>query len=172
MKIFAMLTLAACSSPEATEASHYFDLSGWLDRETQRLSKGTAVTKTVILNDQEESMVKDGYTWEAEMESLRQWDINRAAWKGAYSADSVFEGRVLASCRYTAREDDLPVRQMEVFYRTGEVDSLSIQTRVKNPLHRTEAQYHYRRGKTYLLVQENHRRFGKDQKLEVRTTAR
>lgn len=166
------LLFVACSAPEAEMASAYFDLAGWVAEEKSRLSSGNPVTKTVILNGHEEVLDKDGYAWEAELESLQQWDINRAAWRGAYEVDSVFREGTLIFCRYEALEDDLPVRQMEIHFRSGVVDSLAINTRVKNPLHSTESQFHYRSGRTYLLAQENHRRFGKDQTLEIRTKAR
>lgn len=166
------LLLVACSTPEAEVAPSYFDLAGWLDAGRAQLSAGSAVSKTVILNGHEEVLDKDGYTWEAELESLQQWDINRAAWRGAYKVDSVFREGALVLCRYEALEDDLPVRRMDVHFLSGVADSLEVHTRVKNPLHTTKAQYHYRRGRTYHLIQENHRRFGKDQTLEVHTTIR
>lgn len=165
--LFVSLLITACD-PAGSRSSErwFFDLQAFADAERLRLQSGVPVDKSVTIDGAVESRHIDAYTWTAELDMMDQWDINRPAWKDQYVSDTILNG-TQKMYRYKATKPDLQVRELTIYTSMEQVDSLFIQTRVKNPLHTTTADLIYRRDKEFYFTQISRRRFGPDKDLRV-----
>lgn len=165
--LFVSLFVTACD-PDGSRSSKrwFFDLQAFADAERMRLQSGVPVDKSVTIDGAVESRHVTGYTWTAELDMLEQWDINRPAWKDQYMSDTIVNGSN-KTYTYKATKPDLQVRELTIYTSMEKVDSLFIQTRVKNPLHTTSSDLIYRTDKEFLFTQISRRRFGADKDLQV-----
>src|SRR5687768_4704381 len=66
-------------------ASPYFDLKGYFEKEANRLRKaGVIVNKTVGINGAHETKTLKITDWERELSSISNADINKTSWRGAF----------------------------------------------------------------------------------------
>ena len=144
----------------------FFDLKGFLDREATRIGEQSDVIKTITINGITETKRLEQYAWTPEFDLLKQWDINRPAWRDQYQRDTIPTGDQTLY-RYRCLDDDLQVRLMEIWTTTAGVDRVHISTRVDNPLRTTEGSYRYAPNEGLHLTQVSSKRFGSDQDLEV-----
>jgi hypothetical protein len=124
------------------------------------------VIKTVQIDGQAETQTLSAYAWTSEISLLQQWDINRPAWRDQYLRDTLVQGSQI-QLHYQSLDDDLQVRSLDV-WQTGEVvDSIVIETAVKNPLRSTNGTYRYIPSAGLDFQQISSRRFGSKQDLSV-----
>jgi len=166
------LALAACGRQDRpARQGPFYALESFLDGERERYAQGMPVRKTVTLGANTETQEMPDYTWSSELDLLAQWDLNRPAWFDQYQRDSMPYGQGGWHYSYLALEEDLPIHEFQVWRQGDRPDSLRILTRVSNPLHTTTGEYFYQPGRQFVFRQENRRRFGKDQLLEVSVRA-
>ncbi|HRW74319.1 MAG: hypothetical protein H6568_13550 [Lewinellaceae bacterium] len=162
-----LLVLSACQQKDEKKGPLiFFDLAGYLDREAARIGEQSDVIKTITMNGVTETKRMEQYAWTSEFSLLRQWDINRPAWRDQYQRDTLLTGDQVLY-RYQCLDDDLQVRLMEIWTRAGQTDSLRLTTRVDNPLRTTEGVYRYSPTTGLHMAQVSSKRFGSDQDLEV-----
>lgn len=95
----------------------YFDLSGFIKKEAERLAKTNAeVSKTAFLNGKEEMKKMAISDWEKELNSFVEADINRKSFLGKYAADSIVREGQLSVMRYSAQKENLRTRELSVIY--------------------------------------------------------
>ena len=90
-----LIAVAACDSdsgasqPVATRKPLYFDLKGFLDAQTQLLSRrNPVVVKQVQLRTGQQETAKVPHTdWRKELQLFYQADINKSALRGAYTVE-------------------------------------------------------------------------------------
>src|SRR5690606_13797737 len=82
-----LLVFLGCNPAQKNQenALNYFDLKGYFEKETQRLSKSNPmVTKTVVVNGNAETKKTRIADWSKEFSIFSDADINRSAWKGLF----------------------------------------------------------------------------------------
>lgn len=161
-----VILLVSCQQEAPSGPLTFFDLSGFLDQELSRLGGQQDVVKTVIIDGVVETQVLHDYAWTSEMNLLRQWDINRPAWRDQYSRDTLYQATRM-HLKYQCLDEDLQVRSMDI-WQTGEVvDSIHIEMTVDNPLRTTKGVYRYVPARGLDFRQVSSRRFGSEQDLSV-----
>lgn len=165
----AFLVISSCTNNKVeSEEMPYFDLMGFLEQETAHWASGYETIKYVYLGDAADTVYLSAYKWTSEMELLEKGDINRGAWKEKYQIDTL-NGRNTEtySVRYQAKEDDLLIRHLQVYWQGERVDSLSFSTAVKTPLHTAGESFHYVPGTSMTFERISDRRLGEGQDLKV-----
>ena len=95
---------------------HYFDLSGFIKKEAERLTKAnTEISKTAFLNGEEEKKKIVISDWEKELNSFIEADINKKSFLGKYTADSTVEADKW-SVKYSAQKENLRTRELTIVY--------------------------------------------------------
>ncbi len=95
---------------------HYFDLSGFIKKEAERLTKAnTEISKTVFLNGKEEKRKMSIRDWGKELNSFVEADINKKSFLEKYAVDSMVEAGKL-NVKYSAQKENLRTRELNVIY--------------------------------------------------------
>lgn len=157
--IIPLLLLAACSPPPATAPqteNRYFDLAGFIDKEVARLQElKPEVEKTVTLNGQSETKTISDIDWAQELQAFRDGDINKAAWRDSYNADSTVVTTLNGDSTvvvYSARSEALPVQSIVAFFGgTTELVEITIKRQSDNFLYTSKQTLKYSVDKEYRL---------------------
>lgn len=157
LPLLCLLLLAACgdeasSSPPPEikqDASNFFDLEAYIDREVARLQneKGRTFQKSIAINGQRETQEIDHIDFEKDLAIFRKAAINRPAWRDKYEVE-----RTTYSERYTALDSSLLTQQLEVVKDTqGQVSRVRIVGRSGSVLSQEQKQLLYEPGKGYRI---------------------
>jgi hypothetical protein len=129
-----LLFLFSCNAgtdERQKNASPYFDLKGYFEKEADRLTKaGIIVNKTVAINGAHETKTLKITDWERELSSISNADINKTSWRGAFKV-ARSENRVT----YKSDDGKVPVKALTVFYRNGIVSGFLVLIRNSNALY-------------------------------------
>jgi hypothetical protein len=129
-----LLFLLGCNAEtdeRQKNASPYFDLKGYFEKEANRLTKaGVIVNKTVGINGAHETKTLKIADWKRELSSISNADINKASWRGAFKVTR-------SENEVTYRSDDrkVPVKALTVFYKDGIASGFLVLIRNKNALY-------------------------------------
>jgi hypothetical protein len=146
---FALLFFfSACNnSVDTTKTSNfYFSLKDYFNTEAARLKQeNVLVKKTVILNDKAETKNLKIEDWNNELLTFSDADINKSAFVGKYSIDSVFKEGKLTSVSYIANENKLKTKSITLHFSDTESTptSIDISLETKNTLYHSTQQLHY-----------------------------
>lgn len=133
---------SGCKRQETTIRSEnvYFDLKGYFTKEAYRLdSMKSKVRKTVIKNNESETLQLQVRDWKNELTLFSESDINKPAWADSYRIDSA--GRIL---EYHAKNPDLRTRNIRI--KRGEnnsITSIYIKNTAHNLLYESEEDLFY-----------------------------
>lgn len=142
-------SLIACS--EKTEKAvrpleFYFDFR----EEVMRLeSENPAVKKTVTKNGKSET-ITDTIQWKNELALFIGSDINKPQFKDSYERE-ILENDSGKIIKYTARENDLPVRIVELSFNGNEVSGIYILKEVNNFITKSRYELSYFPFKGYTI---------------------
>jgi len=157
--------LASCTSSEELEASvGYFDLEKYNDRFAQ-ITQLKQVSKTVILNEQEETQVLKDYDITPELTMMNKYNINRVSLAGKYSEK--VEGN---KTTYTALEEGLITRKLSIDKKSDQVTRISIDGLQKSVLSESVQTIIFEPNKSFRLVSVDKNKFSKDLKKEILIT--
>lgn len=121
----------------ANRPAAYFDLLGFLARQSEQLSQQRpAVQKQVLLRDGRHETTRTQPTdWPKELQIFQQADINKPALRGLYTVDSVTLASGAVQRTYRRRPGtDHPVEQLRVISRGTTVEALAATVAQDNPL--------------------------------------
>lgn len=105
---------------------NYFDLGGYFAKEADRLKKeNPSVTKTVFINGKAEEKTLKIADWVNELQSFSNADINKASWRGEFTAQQNDSSKT-----YTSNSAKIPVKS--VFVKLVNNNPVSIQIILKN----------------------------------------
>ncbi len=127
---------------EISREKFYFDLESVVKQDidtntTNHLSEN----KTVIINGRKETKKIDTVDWKLELQPIADADINRAAWKGKFLADTLDVGVAgRKTIQYRALSADIPVQSMRVDFENNQVYRVSILKKINSMLF-TSIQY-------------------------------
>ena len=148
------------------EAHPYFDLKGYFAGEATRLSrKKPLIHKTVVVNDSTESKDLVIPDWQKELTIFSDADLNKSAWKGLFQVKKTDTMEL-----YTSDNKKVPVKELKVLKRNGQVYGLQILICNSNTLYTSSDTLSYFPDSLYdvkknqhirLLAEKNYRITGK-----------
>lgn len=106
----------------------FFDLSEYFDSEIERLRQSQPrATKRIILGEEEQEQQWDSLDYGQELKPFVDSDINRPAWYDKYRTDTLrhLENQT-STLQYTALDDKLRVRKLEVTRRNADQQVIEI----------------------------------------------
>lgn len=129
-----LLALVACNNPEYKRSDRepkYFGLQPYFEKEVLRLRKtNPVVTKTVVSNGKPETKRMRIRSWEKELSSFIDADINKRAWAGE------FEKHVDDSTEiYFSHNEKVPVKMVKIFRSNKQISGIVITIRNHNYLY-------------------------------------
>jgi hypothetical protein len=129
-----LLLLIGCDAgtdERQKNASPYFDLKGYFEKEAGRLIKANPeVRKTVGINNSHETKTLKIADWKRELSSISSADINKTSWRGAF--------RIICSenkVTYTSDDSKVPVKELSVFYRNNIASGFLVLIKNSNALY-------------------------------------
>lgn len=141
LSFFSCILLLACQPAGETKqlTKPFFDLKAYFEQETQRLAAVQSVKKTAEVDGQKEEKLMDTLNFQRELKIFSDNDLNRPAWSGKYQVDSIFnEKKELAKLNYTANDEDLKTRKMEIDFEQGAVAKIFIENGAANTISDTK----------------------------------
>lgn len=135
VKLFIILFLfSACTSStdkHAETPKYFFDIAGYFNQQA-KLLVNKPVVKTVSKNGAAETKTILVKNWDQELQLFSECDINKAAWKDSYTADSTVN-----QITYTATDPELKVRLIKISFNKKTPNKIEITTQSKNILYHT-----------------------------------
>lgn len=163
-----LLIFFGCNPAEKNQknALNYFDLKGYFAKEAARLNKSKPLlTKTVEVNKDAETRKLRITDWNKELSIFSDADINRNAWKDLFNRKDIGEGEI-----YTTGNEKIPVKEVLVTKKNGQVQGIRIMIRYNNMLYSSADTLAYypdslyqvkKQQKIRLLSEKNYRITGK-----------
>ena len=103
-----------------TQATPYFDLENYFESEAARLNKANPkVHKTVVVNGEIEEKEVQIADWKQELESFIDADINKAAWRGAFSVQ-----KDSATTIYSTQDEKIPIKKLIISFKENNVSAV------------------------------------------------
>ena len=138
--ITSLILLSSCTSDQKdVQELRYYDIKGFFEKEVAKFSKSNpAVDKTTSHNAENEQKVLKIDNWQQELALFTASDINKSSWQDAYRVDSL-ENKVV----YTALEDKLRTRKIEIDFVNKQPSKFTIYNNVANYLYQSEEQLTY-----------------------------
>lgn len=111
----------------------YFDLKGFIEMETERLTELTSFTKTVFVNGEQETKSFNQMDANAELTPFSDSDINKPAWSDKYDIDSVFnQNKELVGLQYQTKDSKLKTKKMSIDFQNNKVAKVYIENAINS----------------------------------------
>ena len=130
--LFIFCIIGSCStapsdSPASPRTSKFFDLTGYMQSEAQRLNlNGTKVEKILSVNDQTDTIYPTEFNFQSQLAIFEKANINKIAWEDLYTIDSTID-----YIRYTAQEPSLEVKTLQINKdENGEITHPAFETKI------------------------------------------
>lgn len=166
---FTLFTCVACSSnekPDVVQVSHFFDLKGYFQEQMQQNEQYTAVQKTVGIDGKQQTKILDDINWKRELSVFAAADINKAAWQDKYRTDTMATINAV-NIIYTALEDDLKTRTINIQLDRDTVKYISIEQLSENFIYRSQKTLNYSPQASYTLENRQKAPFLKEHFYEI-----
>lgn len=161
LSLLLLAFMCSCNSPTPKGqniSSAYFDIKGYFDSETSRLSKlNPTIVKTVGINGSTESKSLKIKDWKSELSAFTDADINRASWKGLFEvskSDTLIE--------YSTTNEKVPIRDVKLYLRKGKIDRIVVVKQNENYLYKSTDTLSYHSGSLYRIQKQQNIRFLSD----------
>lgn len=172
---FAVLSfgLASCAQapPVATKATvqlPFYDLKTYFQNEITRLDKANlSVQKEVQINAESEVQQLDGLNYEQELKLFTNSDINKMAWFDKYEIDSTFENRALSALQYTALDEDLKTKSIQINFSANEIDRVIIENSTESFIASSKQLLEYHPKSGYNITTSQKTKLGKNQAVSI-----
>lgn len=158
-----LIFIAACQAPEAnSSATEYFDIEKYNDEISSDLQRIPIASKTVKLNELEETQELKDYILSSELEMMNRYNINKTSLAGKYKEEKNGQSTI-----YSALEDGLRTRRLSIEKNNKDVTRIEINGFQKSVLSESTQTIIYVPNKSFRLISEDKNRFTKDLKKEV-----
>lgn len=119
-----LISLFACgdktNAPVKALEKPYFDLKGFFEGETKRLTEGgMKIKKTVTVNGQTETKIIEKPNFEEEFKMFVASDINRPAWSDKYHVNEKASGNHDFTTEYWAKDENLKTQSLKIIQENG-----------------------------------------------------
>jgi len=112
--VFTLFFLSCGETTQIKKEIYYFDLDGYFQNEINRLNKlNPTILKTISSQGNTEKKELNNINWTTELLIFKEADINKAAWKDAYSADTTHSNEI-ATLTYRAKEKSLATKEIRI----------------------------------------------------------
>jgi hypothetical protein len=123
--LYAFLT--GCKNDTGNEEfsiKEYFDIPGHFIAEAERLQQsGASLRKTLTRPDDSEEVHKDEVDWQAELKPFIDIDLNKPAFSGGYTTDTIMNGGDMA-ISYTAIDSTFDIKKATLVFHDGELTKM------------------------------------------------
>ncbi len=150
MRKYALLFLTvvfACNNPEkaVVPENSYFPLKSYFLKEAERLqSLNPEIQKTVAVNGNPETKRLKIASWEKELSSFIDADINKRAWSGEFQKQVSDSSEI-----YLSDNEKVPVKSVTIQKKNDKITGIVILVTNKNYLYTSSDTLYYYRGKEY-----------------------
>ncbi len=173
----ALILIPACSGgigkKNAGQPQAFFGLKEYMQQETQQLSAlQPRVLKRISIDGKAEEQVFDSLDYSKELAVFSRSDINKTAWFDKYRVDSTFQAGQLRQATYTALDEKLKTRLMEIEYDEGAVTSVHILNRTESLVADVYQDMYYRAGKGYSLMTKQSTALSDEKEIRVEVAFR
>lgn len=121
----ALLALSACSDPQYRREDvkpEYFNLKSYFQKEASRLqATNPTVNKTVVANGKAETKHMKIRSWEKELSSFIDADINKRAWAGEFAKQLKDSSEI-----YASNNDKVPVKRLTIFRSNKQISGVEV----------------------------------------------
>jgi hypothetical protein len=134
LKTFCVLIClwSSCTTAPVNERMSYLPLTSLLDSICNDLDKQPySLIKKVNYAGKEETVVLMNPDWKKELEPFFDGDINKPAYAGSYSVDTIIRGDTVLF-RYLTTDKKIPVKNLSVFYTDAKLYSINIRIEKSN----------------------------------------
>jgi hypothetical protein len=153
----------AATDERQKDASAYFDLKGYIEKEVNRLTKvNPLVTKIVGINGSSETRTLKIADWKRELSAISNADINKASWRGAFRITRS-ENKVI----YKSDDRKVPVKELTVFYRGNAASGFLLLIRNSNMLYTSSDSLTYYPDSLYRIKKNQQIKLLSEKKYEV-----
>lgn len=144
LQLIFIVLFVGCSPIEPVNKDlRFFDLQRFYDSEALKLSASKAqLKKTTLFDGQRDSTILTQPDWHKEFALLLHADINKPAWKNSFAIDTVTHDSTLL-IRYTATENHIAVRLLEVTCVKGVVVKIHCKSIADNFVYATTQEMWY-----------------------------
>jgi hypothetical protein len=128
--------LPACSAPtkKSVQPIHYFDVPGFFERQVQWLEKEKpGLEKRVETNGKSANVREDSINWDKELAVFLSINLNKAAFIGKISVDSVVQGNRL-TVSYTTNDKKMDLKSVRVQFTNDSVNWIEARKSEQNAL--------------------------------------
>ncbi|WP_142529457.1 hypothetical protein [Pedobacter westerhofensis] len=123
-----------------------------MDGEVKRLEKlDPEIDKSVRVNNTEERKKLKIANWQKELSAFSEADINKSAWAGLFTSD-----QTSLSKTYTADNDKVPVKLLNIQYRAGKIFKIQILNSNSNSLYTSNDTLSYYPDSLYEIRKTQH----------------
>lgn len=148
------LALASCR-PDIKESKgqyKYFDLKGFMRKDSARLSKAEPVViKSVSHNGDQQTKTLKIANWGHELGLFTSSDINKPSWRESYKTSS--RGNAIT---YQAMQPELKTQKLEIIKAGDSVKAIQIYNHTKNLLYETSETLTYIPDSVYTINKTQH----------------
>lgn len=139
-----------------------------MESEIDRLqSQKPSVSKVLEINDKREEISADSIDYAQELSIFSKADINKVSWIEKYAADTTMESGQMRKVVYTALDEDLKTRKIEIDLSSGSPQEIRIQNRMRSPILKAWQRMVYRPGRGFEIEQEQKVRLLANKRMKV-----
>ncbi len=147
--------IISCNNPKTDSGQkNYFDLTAFLDMEVNRLYKDSfVVVKTTSINNSMDQHEMPWTDWRKEFALFYGSDINKAAYAGKYTVDTLHIDSLQRKVVYNSTDSALRTRLLEVTYSLPEqeVTLVHIRNYAHNAIITNSEELYFEPGTTYII---------------------
>jgi len=160
-----ILMNSSCAGDEAAQNSkekslHFFDIAGYFEGEIERLQAAQPkVSKLLTLNEQTETLELNDIDFSEELSIFEKTDINKVSWIEKYEVDTIKTAGDTRQVIYTATDDKLKTRKIEISFVQGQLTQIKILNKVDSPILKSEQRMLYIPDSGYEIEQVQKVRF-------------
>lgn len=173
LTFFMSCSLFACtpSTEGVTPEERFFDLSQYFNEQVTRLAKQDEVQKEATINGKKESQTITNPNFQQELQLFIDSDINRTSWLDKYAVDSTSDAAgQLTELVYTALEDRLRTRRVEISFINDKVNQVDILNATDNVIAQTKQELSYTPQSGYVIKSFQDILFTDPRTLEVKVS--
>jgi len=164
-----LFVASACQSNEKSDTSQvkpFFDLKGYFDGQIKVNEQYKTPKKTVSIDSKTQTERLKEIDWSKELSVFAAADINKTSWQDKYRVDTMATINAV-NVVYTALEDDLKTRLINVQLDRDTVKFISIEQLSDNMIYNSKKTLTYAPFEGYTLENRQKARFLKEHLYEI-----